>query len=66
MCDILVIIKVKDAARIDTAFAKVFVSNSLCYCEFLVSGAQLVFFLGHMNGLYSGGLSAVYAHSFMN
>ena len=40
VCDILVIIKVKDAARIDTAFAKVFVSNSLCYCEFLVSLAH--------------------------
>ena len=36
VCVILVRFKVKDAARIDTAFAKVFVSNSLCYCEFLV------------------------------
>ena len=53
------------AAKLD--FGKVFVGNFLCYCEFLVSGAQLVFFFsGHMNGLYSGGLTAVYAHSFMN
>ena len=42
VCVILVIIKVKDAARIDTAFAKVFVSNSLCYCEFLVSWPKVV------------------------
>ena len=52
------------AAKLD--FGKVFVGNSLCYCEFLASGAQLVFFSGHMNGLYSGGLSAVDAHNFMN
>jgi len=39
---ILVIIKVNDAARRDQSFAKVFVSNSLCYCEVLVSGPHLV------------------------
>ena len=38
MCAILVIIKEKDEARIEKAFAKVFISNSLCCCELLVFG----------------------------
>jgi len=62
MCAILVIIKGKDAAREGKAYAKVFISNSLCYCEFLVSGPYWCFVAaGDM--AYSLGVLALIMHT---
>ena len=44
-------------------FRSGFRKHFLCYCEFLVSGPQLVFFVRDTWMVYSLGVGAVYAHS---